>query len=55
MTQRLEVDDTSTGQAVDLTKARRNLQVESNKLCILSATLRVVYDDIEVVQSEGTS
>jgi len=40
---------------VDLTKARRNLQAESDKLDILSATLGVVCDDVEVVWSEGTS
>ena len=34
---------------------RRNLQVESDKLGILSAALRVVYDDLEVVRLEGTS
>jgi len=32
-----------------LTEARRNLQVESDELGILSTTLRVVYDDLEVV------
>ena len=34
---------------------RRNLQVESDELGILSAALRVVYDDLEVVRSEGTN
>ena len=29
--------------------------MESGELGILSATLRVVYDDLEVVRSEGTS
>jgi len=29
--------------------------MESDELGILSATLEVVYDDLEVVQSEGTS
>ena len=33
----------------------RNLQAESDELGILSAALRVVYDDLEVVRSEGTS
>ena len=40
---------------MDLTKARRNLQAESDELGILSTTLGVVYDDLEVVRSEGTS
>ena len=34
---------------------RRNLQAESDELDILSTTLGVVYDDLEVVRSEGTS
>jgi len=34
---------------------RRNLQVESDELGILSAALIVVYDDLEVVRLEGTS
>jgi len=38
-----------------LAKARRNLQAESDELGILSATLRVVCDGLEVVRSEGTS
>ena len=54
MTQKLEAESVSTGLAVDLAEARRNLQVESDELGILSATLRVVYDDLEVVWSEGT-
>ena len=40
---------------MDLTEVRRNLQVESGELDILSATLRVVCDDLKVVRSEGTS
>jgi len=40
---------------VDLTEERRNLQAESDELNILSAALRVVYDNLEVVRSEGTS
>ena len=34
---------------------RRNLQVESNELGILSTALKVVYDDLEEVRSEVTS
>ena len=34
---------------------RKNLKAESDELSILSAALRVVYDDLEVVRSEGTS
>jgi len=45
----------SAGLAVDLAEVRRNLQVESDELGTLSATLGVVYDDLEVVRSEGTS
>ena len=41
--------------AMDLTELRRNLQPESDELSILSAALGVVYDDLEVVQLEGTS
>ena len=40
---------------MDLAEVRRNLQVESDELGILSATLGVVCDDLEVVWSEGTS
>ena len=40
---------------MDLAKVRRNFLAESDELGILSAALRVVYDDLEVVQSEGTS
>ena len=34
---------------------RRNLQAASDELGTLSATFRVVCDDLEVVRSEGTS
>ena len=40
---------------MDLAEVRRNLQVESDELGTLSATLRVVYNDLEVVRSDGTS
>jgi len=40
---------------MDLAEARRNLEAESDELDIISATLGVVYDDLEVVLSEGTS
>ena len=40
---------------MDLAEARRNLQAGSSKLSILSTALRVVYDDLQVVRSEGTS
>ena len=43
------------GLAMDLAEGRRNLQAESDELGILSATLGVVCDDLEVVWSEGTS
>ena len=54
-TQRLEAEGVSAGLAMELTEARRNLQAESNEHDLLSATLRVVYNDLEVVWSEGTS
>ena len=40
---------------MDLAEARRNLQAKSDELDILSGALGVVYDDLEVVRSEGTS
>ena len=40
---------------MDLAEVRRNLQAKSDELGIMSATLRVVYDDLQVVRSEGTS
>ena len=40
---------------MDLAEARRNLQVESDELGFLSAALGVVCNDLEVVQSMGTS
>ena len=55
MTQKLEAKRVSTGLAVDLAEVRRNLQAESDELGILSTALGVVCDDLEVVQSEGTS
>ena len=55
MTQKLEAKSVSTRLAMDLTEVRRNLQAESDELDILSTTLGVVCDDLEVVRSEGTS
>ena len=40
---------------MELADVKRNLQAESDELGILSAALGVVCDDLEVVQSEGTS
>ena len=40
---------------VDLAEVRRNLQAESDELGIVSASLGAVYDDLEVVWSEGTN
>jgi len=40
---------------MDLAKVRRNLKAESDELGILSAALRVICNDLEVVRSEGTS
>ena len=55
MSQKLKAESISAGLAMDLAEARRNLQVESDELGILSAALGVVCDDLEVVRSEGTS
>ena len=55
MAHKLEAESISVVLAVDLTEARRNLQAESDELSILSVPLGVVYDDLEVVRSEGTS
>ena len=54
-TQRLEAEGVFVGLATELAEVRRNLQAESDELSILSAALGVVYDDLEVVRSEGTS
>ena len=54
-TQKLVAESVSTELAMDLVEARRNLLAKSDELGILSATLEVVYDDLEVVWSEGTS
>ena len=54
-TQKLEAESISTGLAMDLAEARRNLQVDSDELGILTTALGVVYDNLEVVRSEGTS
>ena len=55
MTQKLEAESISAELAVDLAKVRRNLQAESDELSILSTTLGLVYNDLEVVWSKGTS
>ena len=40
---------------MELVEVKRNLQAESDELSILSAALRLVCDDLQVVRSEGTS
>ena len=55
MTQKLEAKNISARLAKDLAEVRRNLQAKSNELGILSATLEVVCDDLDVVRTEGTS
>ena len=55
MTQKLEAESVSAELAVDLAEVRRNLQAKSDELGILSAALGVVYDDLQVVRSKGTS
>ena len=54
-TRRLEAESVSAGLTVDLAEVRRNLQAESDELGILSTVLGVVYGDLQVVRSEGTS
>ena len=54
-TQKLEAESISVELAMDLAEARRNLQAESDELSILSTALGVVYNDLEVVRSEGTN
>ena len=54
-TQKLETESISARLAMDLAEVRRNLQVESDELGILSTALGVVCNDLEVVRSEGTS
>ena len=51
----LEAESVSTGLVTELTEMQRILQEESDEHVLLSATLGVVYDDLEVVRSEGTS
>ena len=45
-TWKLEVESVSAEMAVDLAEVRRNLQIESDELGILSAALGVVCDDL---------
>ena len=40
---------------MNLTEARSLLQAESDKLDVLKVALGVIYDDLQVVQAEGTS
>ena len=51
----MEAKSISIGLATELTEAWRNLLAESDEHDLLSAALGVVYDDLEVVRSEGTS
>ena len=55
VTQRLEAESISVGLPMKPTKERRGLQAESDEHDLLHAALGVVYDDLEVVRSEGTS
>jgi hypothetical protein len=43
------------GLEKELIEAKKNLQMESDELGVLSAIIRVVYDDLDVMQSKGTS
>ena len=55
MTQKLEAESVSTGLAVNVAEVRRNLQAASDERSILSVALGVVYDNLEVVRSEGNA
>ena len=55
ITQRLEAESVSAELATELTEARRLLQEESNEHDLLHAALGVVFDDLEVERSKGTS
>ena len=54
-TWKLEAESISTRLAVDIAEERRKLQAKSDELDILSTIVRVVYGDLEVERSEGTS
>ena len=49
MPQKLEAKSISIGLDVDLAEVRRNLQVQSDELGILSAALGVVCNNLDVV------
>ena len=53
--QKLEAKGAAAGLAMDLTEARSLLQVESDELDVLKVAHGVIYDDLQVVQAEGTS
>ena len=53
--QKLEAEGAATGLAKDLAGVRSVLQAESDKLELLKVGLSVIYDDLQVVQAEGTS
>ena len=49
------IEGATTGLATDVVEARSLLQAESDELDILKVALSIVYDDLQVVQAEGTS
>ena len=53
--QKLEAEGATAELATDLAEARSLLQAESDELDVLKVALGVVYDDLQVVQAEGTS
>ena len=55
MTQRLEAESISVGLVTELAEAWRILQAESDEHDLLRAAIGVVFDDLEVARSEGTS
>ena len=51
----MEAECVATRMATDLAEVRSLLQVESDELDVLKVALGLVYDDLQVVQAEGTS
>jgi hypothetical protein len=43
------------GLETELAKTKKNLQTENDEHNMLRAAIRVICDDLEVVQAEGTS
>ena len=52
---RLEAEEIFAGLDMELTEVQGTLQVESDQHDLLCSTVMVVYNDLQVVQEEGTS